>query len=78
MSETIEISRKSRGLSARKSKESKARVVKCQICKSKTLPGLDLGHQPVSDLILSKADLNKPETFYPMRLHHCYNCGLRS
>jgi hypothetical protein len=49
---------------------------RCQICGAETVPGLDLGHQPVGDLILSAAELNEPETFYPMRLHHCYDCGL--
>src|SRR5687767_4751839 len=54
----------------------KARPVKCQICHSVTTPGLDLGHQPVGDRILSQAELNKPETHYPMQLHHCAECGL--
>ncbi len=40
------------------------------------MPGVDLGHQPVSDLILTRAQLNRPETFYPMQLHHCPDCGL--
>lgn len=69
------ISRKSAGLSVRKT-STRAKTVRCQICRAKTIPGLDLGHQPVSDLILSQADLNKPETFYPMQLHHCKKCGL--
>jgi SAM-dependent methyltransferase len=50
--------------------------LRCQICGSVTVPGLDLGHQPVSDLILTRAQLNRPETFYPMQLHHCPDCGL--
>jgi SAM-dependent methyltransferase len=54
----------------------KPRRVKCQICGADTVPGLDLGHQPVGDLILSPAQLNQPETFYPMRLQHCHDCGL--
>jgi hypothetical protein len=40
------------------------------------MPGLDLGHQPVSDLVLTPADLNRAETYYPMQLHHCPSCGL--
>lgn len=40
------------------------------------MPGLDLGQQPVSDLILSRKQLDEPETFYPMRLQHCTACGL--
>lgn len=54
----------------------KPQRVRCQICRSDTVPGLDLGHQPVGDLILSAAQLNRPETFYPMRLQHCFDCGL--
>jgi SAM-dependent methyltransferase len=41
-----------------------------------TVPGLDLGHQPVGDLILSPGQLNQPETLYPMQLHWCPECGL--
>jgi hypothetical protein len=50
--------------------------VTCQICSGPTVPGLDLGAQPVGDLVLTEAQLNRPETFYPMRLHHCTKCGL--
>jgi SAM-dependent methyltransferase len=50
--------------------------VRCQICRARTVPGVDLGAQPVGDLILSAAQLNQPETFYPMQLHHCIDCGL--
>ena len=32
--------------------------------------------QPVGDLILARAELNRPETFYPMQMHHCPACGL--
>lgn len=54
----------------------KIRPVKCQICGADTVPGLDLGPQPVGDHALSVAELNRPETFYPLRLHHCLSCGL--
>src|SRR6476620_2791200 len=54
----------------------KAKPVRCQICRSVTIPGLDVGPQPVGDLVLSVAQLNQPETFYPMQLHHCPECGL--
>jgi hypothetical protein len=64
------------GLPARRRAGDRARPVRCQICASITVPGLDLGHQPVGDLILSRAQLNRPETFYPMQLHHCPDCGL--
>jgi C-methyltransferase C-terminal domain/Putative zinc binding domain/Methyltransferase domain len=65
-----------RGLPARRRVGDRPRPVRCQICKTITVPGLDLGQQPVSDLILSRAQLNRPETFYPMQLHHCPDCGL--
>ncbi len=65
-----------RGLAARKRAGDRARPVRCQICGTETTPGVDLGGQPVGDLILSRAQLNRPETFYPMQLHHCPDCGL--
>ena len=40
------------------------------------MAGLDLGHQPVSDLLVSNAELNQPETSYPLKLRHCLECGL--
>ncbi len=64
------------GLSGSLGSGDKVRAVKCQICGSTTIPGLDLGLQPVGDLILSRAQLNQPETFYPMQLYHCLSCGL--
>lgn len=67
--------RRKKPLSGRNTRES-AKPVKCQICGSVTIPGLDVGPQPVGDLVLSAAQLNQPETFYPMQLHHCPTCGL--
>jgi SAM-dependent methyltransferase len=64
------------GLRGRARRGERPRPVRCQICRAETTPGLDLGHQPVSDLVLTRAQLNKPETFYPMQLHHCAECGL--
>lgn len=75
MTRGLALSARSRGLAARP-RDRAARPVLCQICRAGTIPGLDLGHQPVSDLILSRAQLNEPETFYPMQLHHCPGCGL--
>ncbi len=54
----------------------RARAVHCQICGALTTPGLDVGPQHVGDRVLSTSQLNKPETFYPMQLHHCDECGL--
>lgn len=74
--ETVSVSARSRGLPSRSRRTEHARPVPCQICGADTIPGLDLGHQPVSDLVLSAGQLNQPETFYPLRLHHCLACGL--
>ena len=71
------LSERSRGLAASSERSAGARTPRCQICSSSSLvPGLDLGHQPVGDLILSQAQLNEPETFYPMQLFQCLDCGL--
>jgi len=49
----------------------------CDICGSGDLvPGLDLGHQPVGDLLLTEASLGEPEIHYPMQLFLCSDCGL--
>ncbi len=71
----MKLSARSRGLAARPLDAARRRV-RCQICGAGTVEGADLGGQPVGDLILSSAQLNQPETFYPMRLHHCLDCGL--
>ena len=76
MNTELNLPRASKGLSARRTKGDRVPAVKCKICGGKTYPGLDLGAQPVGDLILSRADLRKPETFYPMQLFHCVDCGL--
>ncbi len=70
------LSERSRGLESSLTKPGEARAVRCQICGSTPAPGLDLGHQPVGDLIVSQAQLNEPETYYPLQLFHCPNCGL--
>lgn len=72
----IALPKKSKGLPARRGSGERVAAVRCKICGGKTYPGLDLGAQPVGDLILTRADLRKPETFYPMQLFHCMDCGL--
>ena len=64
------------GLQGREDRDDQVRPVPCQICGTETVPGLDLCMQPVGDLILSRSQLNGPETFYPMQMHHCTSCGL--
>jgi SAM-dependent methyltransferase len=65
----------SRGLEETGHREPAPRT--CDICGSTDLlAGLDLGHQPVGDLLLTDASLNEPETFYPMQLFLCRECGL--
>jgi len=68
--------RSRKGLSGRR-RVRKPKPRRCMICGStELLAGLDLGHQPVGDLILSEAELNEPETFYPMQVFQCAECGL--
>jgi C-methyltransferase C-terminal domain/Putative zinc binding domain/Methyltransferase domain len=74
--ENRNLSERSRGLTASADAERAPQPLKCQICSSPLTPGLDLGHQPVGDLLLTAAQLNEPETFYPMQLFHCLDCGL--
>ncbi len=40
------------------------------------LPFIDLGTAPPSNAYLNAADLNGPETFYPLRVIACTNCRL--
>ncbi len=49
----------------------------CQICGSSDLRLiLDLGHQPPCDSLLTRAQLDGPESLYPLRLLQCGECGL--
>ncbi len=64
------------GLSGRAKRSNAEANVKCQVCGAITIPGVDLGNQPVGDLVLTRRQLNQPETFYPLKLQHCMNCGL--
>jgi len=65
-----------RALPGRSPRDDAGHRVLCQICGAEATPGLDLNMQPVGDLILTRSRLNAPETFYPMQLHHCLDCGL--
>ena len=73
---SIDTPPKAKALSGRSRRHDAVKPVKCQICGSEIEPGLDLTMQPVGDLILTRSQLNRPETFYPMQMHHCGNCGL--
>ena len=54
-----------------------AEVEVCRMCKNNQLTKfLDLGYHPPSDNLLSKEDLDKPETVYPLTVLLCENCGL--
>ena len=72
----VPLSDRSRGLHSSLTAERVGHSITCQICGAKPVAGLDLGHQPVGDLILHKAQLNEPEVLYPMQLFHCPDCGL--
>lgn len=50
--------------------------IKCRLCKSGNLKMfLDLGFTPPSDSFLTKEELNQPETYYPLQVCLCMNCG---
>ena len=52
-------------------------VTRCQICGSTNLElVIDLGHQPLSDSLPSEAQLQQPETTYPLRQMWCRDCTL--
>ena len=70
------LSSTSKGLPARRTTGERVPAVRCKLCGGKTYAGLDLGAQPAGGLILTRADLRKPETFYPLQLFHCLDCGL--
>ena len=51
--------------------------MKCRHCASAlSQPFLDLGHAPPSNAYLTAAALNRPETWYPLRLLVCGQCWL--
>lgn len=76
MNQNTQPTKINQGLSGRAQRGDVAANVKCQICGAITIPGVDLGNQPVGDLVLTRRQLNQPETFYPLKLQHCLNCGL--
>jgi C-methyltransferase C-terminal domain/Putative zinc binding domain/Methyltransferase domain len=76
LNKKAEISRRSLGISGRRQATDRVAKVKCQICGTVTIPGVNLGNQPIGDLVLSRSQLNRPETFYPLKLQHCPECGL--
>jgi len=76
MTLTIDAPPAAKSLKGRTKRQDTVKPFPCQICGAKTEPGLDLLMQPVGDLILTRSQLNKPETFYPMQMHHCTACGL--
>jgi hypothetical protein len=60
-----------------------AAEVPCQIRGASTVPGLDLGHQPIGDLLIDGAGQNEPETFHYERIfeveeRHLWHRGMRS
>lgn len=76
MLESSVLSEHSRGLESKLTVKRTAHAVTCQICGGVPTPGLNLGHQPVGDLLVHPSQLNEPEVFYPMQLYHCPDCGL--
>lgn len=53
------------------------KLTRCQITGSENLfEAIDLGHQPPCDALLTKEQLDQPETYYPLRLMICPESGL--
>lgn len=53
------------------------RLTRCQVCGSANLePVIDLGHQALSDSLLSAAQINEPEPTFPSRFVRCVDCSL--
>jgi C-methyltransferase C-terminal domain/Putative zinc binding domain/Methyltransferase domain len=51
-------------------------LTRCQICGSSDIELVfDCGSQPLCDSLLRPADLNRPETHYPLRLFRCTVCA---
>jgi SAM-dependent methyltransferase len=51
--------------------------MKCRHCSSELINTfLDLGYAPPSNAYLNKGDLNKPESYYPLRVMVCDQCWL--
>lgn len=50
---------------------------RCQVCGSSKLElVIDLGHHPPCDSLLTAAQLNEPEMFFPLRFLWCRDCHL--
>jgi SAM-dependent methyltransferase len=48
----------------------------CRFCTHELHEILDLGHQPPSNALLTKAQLDEPEITYPLKVFFCEGCGL--
>ena len=49
----------------------------CRMCKSSNIQKfLDLGFSALSDGFLTKEQLKEPETFFPLTVNFCSDCGL--
>lgn len=52
-------------------------INKCRFCSSKKLePYLDLGFTPLADAFLTAEELKEAETYYPLMVMFCKECGL--
>tara|TARA_B100001250_G_scaffold263589_1_gene227183 strand:+ start:277 stop:1536 length:1260 start_codon:yes stop_codon:yes gene_type:complete len=48
----------------------------CQLCNEEDLKFIiDLGHNPPCDSLLTKEELDQPESTYPLKLYMCASCG---
>jgi len=52
-------------------------ISQCRFCSSRHLePYLDLGFTPLADAFLTAAELKEPESYWPLKVLFCRDCGL--
>jgi len=52
-------------------------ITECRSCGSAALESiLDFGDTPLADVLLSEADLRKPDPYFPLELFFCEHCSL--
>lgn len=49
-------------------------IARCRICNTPMRRVFDLGHHPLADRFLTRAQLDEPETYYPLTLGLCADC----
>ena len=53
------------------------KISSCRICKSKRLKKvISLGASPIANAFLTEKQINEPESYFPLELYLCLECGL--